>query len=179
MKGVVFTEFIERMEKDFGFEVADRVIENSDTSSKGVFTGVGTYPSRDMVALLTQLSTETKKPADDLLLHFGEHLFNSFSRLYAHLIADIKDTFGLLENIESFIHVEVKKLYPDAQLPAIDTHMVGPDTMELIYRSRRKLGHLAHGLIMGCAACFGETMEIQMENLVMDASEVRFTIKKM
>ena len=44
MKGLVFTEFIEMMENDFGFEVADRVIENSDTISKGVFTGVGTYP---------------------------------------------------------------------------------------------------------------------------------------
>ncbi|GAB6144538.1 heme NO-binding domain-containing protein [Desulfocicer niacini] len=179
MKGLVFTEFIEMMENDFGFEVADRVIENSDTISKGVFTGVGTYPSRDMVALLTQLSAETQKPVNDLLLHFGKHLFNSFSRLYAYLITDIKDTFGLLDNIEDFIHVEVKKLYPDAQLPTIDTRMVEPDTMELIYRSRRKMGHLAHGLMMGCAACFGETMEIQMENLVPDASEVRFTIKKM
>ena len=178
MKGLVFTEFIEMMENDFGFEVADRVIENSDTASKGVFTGVGTYPSRDMVALLTQLSTETQKPVNDLLFHFGKHLFNSFSRLYAHLIADAKDTFGLLDNIEDFIHVEVKKLYPDAQLPTIDTRMVGPDTMELIYRSRRKMAYLAHGLMMGCAACFGETMEIQMENLVPDASEVRFTIKK-
>lgn len=179
MKGLVFTEFIEMMENDFGFEVADRVIENSDTTTKGVFTGVGTYPSRDMVALLTQLSTEIKKPADELLLHFGTYLFNSFSRLYAHLITDIKDTFGLLEQIEDFIHVEVKKLYPDAQLPAIDTRMVGADTMELIYRSRRKLGHLAHGLMMGCAAYFGETIEIHMENLVADGSQVRFTIKKM
>ncbi len=56
MKGLVFTQFIEMMENDFGFEVANRVIENSDTASKGVFTWVGTYPSypsRDMVALLT------------------------------------------------------------------------------------------------------------------------------
>ena len=179
MKGLVFTEFIEMMEKDFGFEVADRVIENSDTTSKGVFTGVGTYPSRDMVSLLTQLSMEINQPAPDLLVHFGKHLFNSFSRIYAHLITDVRDTFSLLQQIEDFIHVEVKKLYPDAQLPSIDTRMVGADTMELIYRSRRKFAHLANGLIMGCAACFGETLEIQMKNLVEDASEVRFIIKKM
>jgi len=178
MKGLVFTEFIEMVENDFGFEVADRIIENSHTSSNGIFTGVGTYPSQDMVALLAQLETAVNKPVSDLLLHFGKHLFHRFSILYAHLVADRRDTFEFLQQIEGFIHVEVKKLYPDAQLPAIDTRMVADDTMELIYRSQRKLGCLAYGLMMGCAAYFGETIEIEMENLVADASEVRFIIKK-
>lgn len=178
MKGLVFTEFIEMVENDFGFEVADRIIENSDTTSKGIFTGVGTYPSRDMMALLDQLEMEINQPVSDLLLHFGKHLFHRFSILYAHLMADRKDTFEFLQQIENFIHVEVKKLYPDAQLPVIATRMVADDTMELIYRSQRKLGYLAFGLMMGCAAYFGETIEIEMENLVEDASEVRFIIKK-
>ncbi|SMD06229.1 Haem-NO-binding [Desulfocicer vacuolatum DSM 3385] len=178
MKGLVFTEFIEMVETDFGFEVADRIIENADTSSKGVFTGVGTYPSRDMAALLTQLQMEINQSIPELLRYFGKHLFHRFSKLYEHLLTDVKDTFDLLQRIENFIHVEVKKLYPDARLPAIDAHMISHDTMELMYRSRRKLAHLAHGLIQGCAAYFGEVMEIEMENMLEDASHVRFIIRK-
>ena len=127
---------------------------------------------------MLQLEIETNIPVSDLLLHFGKHLFHRFSILYAHLVAGRKDTFEFLEQIENFIHVEVKKLYPDAQLPAIDTRMVTDDVMELIYRSQRKLGYLAFGLMMGCAVYFDETIEIEMENLVEDASQVRFIIKK-
>jgi hypothetical protein len=35
MKGVVFTEFIEMVESDFGFETVDRIIEAADTSTQG------------------------------------------------------------------------------------------------------------------------------------------------
>jgi hypothetical protein len=143
-----------------------------------VFTAVGTYPFSDMAALLTALSDETGKPAAELLEYFGRHLFGRFSVLYGHMVDANTGTFELLGRIEDVIHVEVKKLYPDARLPTVETQMISPDTMELIYRSERSLGHLALGLIRGCAAHFNETVTVKMKNRAADGSEVSFLIRK-
>ena len=38
MKGIVFTEFLDMVEKEFGYETVDHIIENSELSSNGIYT---------------------------------------------------------------------------------------------------------------------------------------------
>ena len=62
------------------------------------------------------------------------------------------------------MHVEVRKLYPEAELPTFETSFPAPNTMHLIYRSKRPFSALAYGLIKGCASYYGEQIEISMED---------------
>jgi hypothetical protein len=165
MKGIVFTEFLELVEQKFSFEVADRIIEASDLPSGGIYTSVGTYPHLELLNLVEQLSKESGIAMPDLVRSFGEHLFSRFASIYPQLFEGVENVFDFLASIENYIHVEVQKLYPDAELPCFEHCFPAPDRMELTYYSSRALPDLAEGLIRGGIQYFGECVDVVREDV--------------
>ncbi|WP_306642865.1 heme NO-binding domain-containing protein [Sanyastnella coralliicola] len=178
MKGVVFTEFLEMVEDKFGFDVADKIISNADLPSGGVYTAVGTYEHSEMVQLVTNLSGESGLSIPQLLNAYGNHLFTRFAAGYGQFFTGVTDGFVFLEQIEGYIHVEVRKLYPDAELPSFETKRIDDNTLEMIYTSERRMADFAEGLIEGCATHFNETYDINKENIEESGKVVRFTINR-
>jgi len=165
MKGIVFTEFFEMVEEKFSPAVADAMIEACDLPSGGIYTAVGTYDHEEMVQLVVQLSAATGIAVPDLLRAFGQHLFGRFFAFYPQFFDGVTSSFDFLESIENHIHVEVRKLYPDAELPSFDCDTSAPDRLSLIYRSKRPFADFAEGLIRGCIAHFGEPIDMVREDL--------------
>ena len=165
MKGVVFTEFLEMVEDKFSPQVADRIIEQSVLPSGGSYTAIGTYDHNELLQLVTRLSAESGIAVPDLVRAFGKHLFGRFVQGYPVFFTGITSAFDFLQRVEGFIHVEVRKLYPDAELPSIQCHLKGPDELTMIYRSSRPLAHFGEGLIMGCIEHFGDGIAVQVEDL--------------
>jgi hypothetical protein len=179
MKGVVFTEFIDMVEATFGLEVADKIIGSSHLASKGAYTSVGTYDYHEMVELVTELSKATDIPVPDLLKAFGNYLFGQFVKRYPAFFTEKQTVFGFLQQVEKHIHVEVRKLYPDAELPTFETSQSSPNQMEMLYSSERKMSDLAEGLILGCIAHFKEQISIAKEDVSGGSgTNVRFILKK-
>ncbi|MET0600233.1 MAG: heme NO-binding domain-containing protein [Mesorhizobium sp.] len=177
MKGIVFTEFLEMVEGAFSPDVADRIVDVADLPSGGVYTTVGTYDHTEMIRLVSILSEETGIPIPDLMRAFGEYLFSRFSSLYPKYFDGVDSAFGFLSNVEDYIHVEVRKLYPEAELPSFGCDLSRPGTMRLTYRSSRPFAPLAEGLIRGCLTHFGETADIEIEDLSAGAgTSARFVI---
>lgn len=179
MKGIVFSEFIDMVESQFSLEIVDRIIEESQLPSGGAYTIVGTYPHQEMVELVQRLSAATGLAVPVLLKAFGEYLFARFVALYPQYFEGQCSSFDFLERIENKIHVEVRKLYPDAELPRFESARPDADHMSLIYRSSRPFADLAEGLIHGCAKHFGERIAVERENLAGEqGSHVRFLLAK-
>jgi hypothetical protein len=178
MKGIVFTEFIEMVEDKFGFEVADDIITKSKLESGGNYTAVGTYPHAEMVSLVTSLSNNTDIEVSVLLRVYGEHLFLSFVKLYGHFFENVPDCFTFLESIDNYIHREVLKLYPDAELPSFKSKRENSDTLIMHYKSERKMADFAFGLIEGSLKYFKEPATINMEEISDDKTQMKFTITK-
>lgn len=177
MKGIVFSEFIEMVEERFSPAVADRMIEAANVASGGAYTAVGTYPHEEMLALITELSRLTEVPVEQLVHAYGRHLFERFTRLYPGFFEGVTNAFDFLARIENHVHLEVRKLYPDAELPRFDTPHADPRHLVMVYESRRPFAALAHGLIEGCLAHFGEQAEIRMTDLSEPGiTRVRFDI---
>lgn len=178
MKGVVFTEFLEMVENKFGFEVADSIIVKSKVPSDGVYTAVGTYPTSEIFSLVQELSNESKIPISDLLKAFGKYLFQRFFVMYKFAFEGMTSAFEMLEKIEHHIHVQVKKLYTDAELPTFQTYRENPNQLIMVYNSERRMSDLAVGLIEGCLEHFGEKASIKKVDESGDGKVVRFTITK-
>ncbi|MCI4668755.1 MAG: heme NO-binding domain-containing protein [Bacteroidia bacterium] len=178
MKGIVFTELLEMVEDKFGFELADQVITETDLPSKGIYTAVGTYEFSELVAILVKLNELTGVSIGDLQRVYGNHLFTRFSQLYSHFFADAKDAFSFLSKIEDYIHVEVRKLYPDAELPSFDIKQLNPSTLEMNYSSERGMADFAHGLIEGCLNHFGEEMKVDRIDLNEQKTKSQFTLTR-
>jgi hypothetical protein len=165
MKGMVFTEFLEMVEDKFSPEMADRIIEQAHLRSGGIYTSVGTYDHQEMIELVSGLSNETGISSGQLIHSFGMHLFSRFYAMFPIYFEGVSSSFDFLQRIEDYIHIEVRKLYPEAELPSFACETPEPGCLRLTYRSARPFAALAEGLIRGCVDHYGEAVDIQTEDL--------------
>ena len=156
MKGIVFAEFLDMVDANFGETVTEEIIAESDLPSGGVYTAVGTYDHAEIVTLVMGLSGKTGLPVPDLVRAFGQHLLTRFAALYPDFFETGGDVLAFLERVDGYIHGEVRKLYPTATLPKLVTERTGAGDLVITYRSDRRMGDLAEGLITGAIAHFGE-----------------------
>ncbi len=175
MKGIVFTEFLEMVEEKFGYETVDKILNKSDLPSGGIYTSVGTYDHAEMVALISNLSASTGTVVPSLLRMLGHYIFNTFVKSYPVFFTDKNHAFEFLESIDDHIHVEVRKLYPDAVLPSFESE-VNDKGMKMIYRSPRKMSDFALGLIEKSLEYYGHKYEINMNSLDEAGEVVEFKI---
>lgn len=177
MKGIVFTEFLEMVEALHDGDFVDDLIVTAGLPHEGAYSAVGTYPHTEMVSLVVRYSTMTDAPVPSVLSGFGRHLFSRFAVLYPVFFENISCPLHFLGTIEDVIHVEVRKLYPDAELPRFDAVWPSPEVLELTYRSERHLGDLAAGLIDGCVQHFGVPHAIERSEPATDGA-VLFRISR-
>jgi len=164
MKGIVFTEFIEMVEEVYSPEMVDDLLDSVTLTSGGAYTSVGTYDHLELVALVSELSKRTDTEIPVLLRSFGTHLYRTFATKYSQFFDGVTDTFTLLERLDGHIHVEVRKLYPDAELPKFTTRRLPNGDFEMHYISARHFEDLAYGLIDASVQRFSEPISIEMNS---------------
>jgi len=91
----------------------------------------------------------------------------------------VNTVFELLDEVDSYIHIEVMKLYPDAELPQFETVRKTETMIEMIYRSQRKMFPFAEGLIDASAQYFQQKVKIQVLEWNSDGAEVRFLVEEL
>jgi hypothetical protein len=178
MKGIIFNEFLEFAEENFGFEIANSIIEPDKFQSKGIYSSVGTYDFLELKKMIENLSKTVKVKQDKLLKDFGEYMSMVFHKNYSTFFERANSLFDFLFSLENIIHVEVKKLYPDANLPSFEYLEKTNNRMILIYNSDKRLFDLAWGLINGVSMIYNEKIIISMEMIETDGTKVKFIIDK-
>ncbi len=178
MKGIVFTEFLDLIEDKFGLEMVDKIINQSTLESKGIYTSIGTYSFSEMLQLLNHLSKNTNISIDNLLLVYAEHFFSVIEKSYPGLLATYKDPIEMLSSIENHIHIEVRKIYPDAELPEFTVEEKTENSLIMIYKSNRAMHHFGLGLMNKTFEHFNTTATIALEKIKEDGTEVKFIIQK-
>ncbi len=178
MKGIIFTELLEMVGQMKSEDFVDEWIESCDLPSGGAYTAVGTYPHQEAVTLVIRLSEMTGTPSGDLLRMYGSHLFGRFPILYPVFFEKVDNAIDFLSQIEDVIHVEVRKLYPDAELPTFLATRPADGRLDLLYRSERQMGDLAEGLIGGCVTHFGVPHRVERSDHESDGS-VLFRITRL
>lgn len=165
MKGIVFTEFLAMVEGRFSADMVDDIILDAELPNGGAYTSVGTYDHGELVRLLGALCRRSGERPGDLSRAFGGHLFGRFVQLYPRFFTSTSDALVFLSGIENIIHAEVRKLYPDAELPRFEVEHQGPRRLVLLYASRRHFEDLAQGLLEGCIAHFGGKILLTRETV--------------
>lgn len=147
-----------------------------ENQNDGVYTSVGTYDHNDLIKLIVSLSKITGVPIEDLQEIYGKSVFITLFNSMPGLEGKSDSTFDFIKSVEEYIHIEVKKLYQNANPPTFNFISATESQLVMDYVSARCMSHVCLGLIQGCAEHFNEEVEIVMEPLVKDSSEVRFTI---
>lgn len=160
MKGLVFTEFLDMIGQVYGPNTVDDVLDEANLPSGGAYSSAGTYEHTEFIEIGRVLSAKTNKPFKNLVHDYGVYLFSRFHALMPQFFEEPKDVFTFLETVDQTIHVEVKKLYPDAALPEFRTLRDSPQSLIMTYKSRCPFGDFAAGLIAGCIAHYKENIQI-------------------
>lgn len=159
MKGLVFTTFFEHVKEKYGEDVVDDIIEAAELPNKGAYTSAGTYPFEEMVSLVIALvaSTGTKMPV--VLEEFGRTCFQKWVNYVPEHFVN-RSLFDVMANIDSFHEIEVRKLYPNAELPSFQVESREADKLVLRYYSCKPLADLAVGVIKGAASHLDEKVDV-------------------
>lgn len=161
MKGEIFVGFVELVEDRFGVTVADRILSNPKLASGGAYTRTGTYDHDEMVRLVVALAEVTEADPAVLQRAFGHYLFGRLVAWHSDFLNGVTDTFSLVRTIENTIHVNVRKLYPDADPPEILVSNVEDDALMVRYKSDKGFAHVCHGLLEGCIEYFGDPVIVK------------------
>ena len=79
------------VEQEFGLEVLDQIIIESNLASGGIYTSVGTYDFIEMQSLIVKLSEKTGLSVNDLLYPTEKHFLQFWKRtmqIFSACIAD-------------------------------------------------------------------------------------------
>ncbi|MGH1456840.1 MAG: heme NO-binding domain-containing protein [Alphaproteobacteria bacterium] len=179
MKGIVFTELFEMIEHLFGEDMIDNILDDCELETGGAYTTVGTYNYKELIEIVGALSKHTNIPFRELVKKYGNHLFFRFHEIMPEFFEEPKSAFEFLESVHGYIHVEVKKLYPDAALPSFETQRNTDDVLTMIYKSQCPFADFAEGLMVGCIEFYKESITIESTDFNTDTSFSRvFTLTK-
>jgi hypothetical protein len=127
--------------------------------------------------MVGKLSEIKGVPVPALLTVFGEYFFTTLKTKYP-VFMEKDNLFSFLNSIDQYIHPEVLKLYPDAELPRFEAEIKSDNEMTLDYMSSRKMSDLAIGLIKGAAKHFKEDVDIVKVNEEDNGQKVMLKVNK-
>lgn len=166
VKGLLFDVAREVVAEVLGEDEWDRAVEAAGV--EGAYTSLGNYPDAEMVSLVDLIASTAGLTRDETLRTVGIHGYPHLARRHPELVAGVDDLGALLHSLNSVIHPEVLKLYPDSTVPSFDVVDVAEDRWHVTYDSRRGMCRLAEGLIVGGGASLGTTTEVTHLSCVHD-----------
>ena len=171
MQGSIFTVFSDMVIEKLGIETWNELLDTVKPSSEGIYTKGMYYDDAELMALVAELSVKTSINVPSLVRTFGGylfiHLYNSIPANLSH-IDNLKD---FLLSIDSVIHKEVKRVYPQAYLPSFDCSETSDGDLVMFYHSKRKLCHLSEGLILSAAFHFDQKVLINQPECMHNGAE--------
>ncbi len=160
MQGSIYTAFSDMVVEKMGMQQWNDLLEEVNPASHGVYTSGQQYADSELIDMVVLLSEKTGIEVEKLVEAFGLYLFD---KLYARCPVDISEIKGLrafLLAIDNVIHVEVKRVHPQAYLPKFEYEDGPNNELIMYYSSKRKLCHASVGLIKGAALQFAEQVSI-------------------
>ncbi len=154
MKGVVFNILEDFICENWGDEIYEEILSLCPLKTKEPFVGPGTYPDGDLMKIAAQAAELLGLSLNDALKAFGRFAFSGFVKKFPELVANSHSARDFLLSVDSVIHVEVKKLYPDAETPKFTYQDLSETQLIMTYQSKRNLCVLMEGLIAGVSDHF-------------------------
>jgi hypothetical protein len=159
MKGVVFNILEDMVVEKGGVVLWQQLLNKAGV--EGSYISVDTYEDAELFKIVHEVQQALDIPLEEVIRSFGDFMFAKLADRYPMFVEAESELFGFLKSIEPVIHLEVQKLYTEANLPSIDYTNGDSDRLVMDYRSPRKLCILAEGLIQGAATYYQTPIKIE------------------
>lgn len=170
MKGVVFNLLESFVVEGWGPEAWEQICDLCPLRTQEPFVGPGTYPDEDLVALAVKAAEILGVSLPDALRAFGRFSFGPLAKKFPTFVEPHDDPVRFLASVDQVIHVEVRKLWPDAVTPSFVYDGVDTRSIRITYASNRKLCHFMEGLLEGVADHFGTPVAYRQTRCMHDGA---------
>lgn len=162
MKGIIFNVVETAVTKLHGADAWDDILDHAGVG--GSYTALGTYPDSELMRIAGSACELTSADPADLMRILGRAILPDLAASVGDLVNYDGTAFEFLAIIDDVIHVEVRKLYPDAATPSVTTRKLDERSIEVTYGSSRGLWALAEGLILGAGDLFDEPLQVTRQS---------------
>lgn len=169
LKGIVYNLLEACVSDEYGEDTWDDLLEAAGLD--GAYTSLGSYPDKDLFALVAAASVALGEPPDAVVRWFGRSAMPLLATQYPGFFAPHDDTRAFVLTLNGIIHPEVRKLYPGADVPMFSFDGSSDDLLVMHYRSGRKLCAFAEGLLEGAALHYGEQISIEQPQCMVRGDE--------
>lgn len=181
MKGIIFNLLEGFVVENYGDQTYEKLIDSCSLKTKGEFVGPGTYPDEDLFEMVTQAVKMTGIPSGVLIEAFGKFCFPKLAERFPQFVKPYSHPKDFLKTIHSVIHVEVKKLYKDAETPIFSYKEPSPTELILVYKSKRKLCALVNGLLNGVSEYYKSSVSFHQSQCMLKGAptcdyQISFTV---
>ena len=170
MKGVIFNLLQEAVEGEFDAEVWEHLIDQSGAS--GIYTSLGSYPDKEIFALVASAAKLTAQEPSAILRWFGQAAIPLLERRYTEFFTPHDTARDFVLSVNEIIHPEVRKLYSGTGCPSFHFDKDEKGRLILGYRSPRRLCQLAHGFIEGATIHYREDVVVEHLSCMNDGDAV-------
>ncbi|HNI11096.1 MAG TPA: heme NO-binding domain-containing protein, partial [bacterium] len=160
MHGIVFLELRKFVEQNMGKDGWRNLLKQTEIEVDHYMPSQ-TYPDSELYALVASACSMTGQPVNAILEAFGKFMVPNLVSVYGAFIDRKWGLIDVLENIDKTIHNVVRRKNPGALPPALETHRIDIDRIEIVYRSERKMCSLGKGLILGLSELYRQNISYE------------------
>ncbi len=161
MKGVIINTFENFLNDTFGVETWDNVLD--EAKCEDVFVGTKTYDDKVFFKLFMTSIEMKGLVADEALKLFGRYALPVLMKYGGDLVSHYENSIDVLLELDSIIHVEVKKLMDEARPPKFIIEKIDDKKLHIHYISDRNLPSFVEGLLEGLAYYYNEKVDIKSQ----------------
>jgi len=174
MKGEIFNILEDFVVENWGEEVFEEIYDNihNNLITKEPFVGPGTYPDSDFMSMVNATVEKLGVPLDQAMHAFGKYCFPRLGAKMPGYVEGFDHPKDFLKTVGDVIHVEVKKVFKDANPPDFKYRDPAPDKLVMIYQSKRKFYDFLEGLLAGTADHFNTEISVKREIVATEPDEI-------
>jgi hypothetical protein len=172
MKGIIFNLLEQFITKGWGEEQYDAILTASSLTIQDPFVGPGTYSDADFMILFGKAVAALGLLPEEGLRRFGRFAFPQLAARFPQFVTPYTHPKPFLKTVDSVIHIEVRKLYEQTNLPVFVYHDTAPNALAIEYSSSRRLCHFMEGLIDGVADHFQSPIRHQQSECLLRGDAV-------
>jgi hypothetical protein len=154
VQGIILDELEKYVGRELGDAGVSRMRGLTGRSESG-YRFDASYPDEEVHLIVRGVAEATGKAPQLILEEFAEGMVPGLLAVYGFMVNPRWSYLDFLVNTESVIHKGVKLNSPSAKPPAIEAQRVGPESVAITYRSKRRLCAVARGILRGAATYYG------------------------
>jgi hypothetical protein len=135
-----------------------------------IYYRVAEYPDEEALGLVGALAERLGEPEYDLLRRLGEFMVPDLLRVARYWVPEQWRSIDLIDHTESTIHEMLRQEGSQTDPPRLRTLRKGPDEVEVIYDSPRRLCALAKGIITGLGKQHGEDLSVAETDCMLEGA---------